>query len=456
MDPPDWLSWSAGLYTDEGFYSLDARHMAITGHLGPGNFHDSLLSPGLSALQLFVFRVFGSSDISARSVSVGLSLATIVLFWFALRRAADADVADAGALVLGLCPSEVFYNRMALQETPAAFCLVASFYAASTASKDQNNKRAIAFEILCGALASSSVLFKPLALIALPGLVFMGRDVRRRERLYAATAGASAILALWFVFHYLPHVSDLARIGGYYRSRQMLPHTVHGLLLNVRRAFADRQRGLLPYLFMFATAPALCACYRILKPISVRSSIEKICGVWLACGALYCTVMVYAPSRYYVIFLPALAGVAAFGWRQCSGRWRFAAFALFAMVSAGWISASFLSGKETMAKASRDLDGLLPGGSIVVGDIGPALCLNSKVLAAPMQPGLSNDKAPIETLHADAIVLIRSHDWDGWWTRHYPGVLDHSKLLDAWTIGPGYRVELYDVRAIAEKKNHAH
>jgi len=32
---------------------------------------------------------------------------------------------------------------------------------------------------------------------------------------------------------------------------------------------------------------------------------------WLACGVGYCLVMVYSPSRYYVLFMPALSGIAA-------------------------------------------------------------------------------------------------------------------------------------------------
>jgi len=119
MDPPKWLSWSAGLYTDEGFYTLDARHWVLFRHIAPGNFHDSLLSPGLSVMQRAIFGAFGVSDLCSRSLSVVLSLATIVLFWYALRRSFGEDTADIGACFLGLSPAVVFYNRMGLQETPA-------------------------------------------------------------------------------------------------------------------------------------------------------------------------------------------------------------------------------------------------------------------------------------------------------------------------------------------------
>ena len=132
---PSWLSWSAGLYTDEGFYSLDARHLVLFHHAAPGNFHDNLLSPGLSAVQQVIFGVFGPSDLCARALSVTLSLATIVLLWLALRRSCSEEAADIGACFLGLSPAVVFYNRMALQETPAALFLVASLCARSYADE---------------------------------------------------------------------------------------------------------------------------------------------------------------------------------------------------------------------------------------------------------------------------------------------------------------------------------
>jgi len=91
--PAKWLSWSAGLYTDEGFYTLDARHWVLFRHIAPGNFHDSLLSPGLSVMQRAIFGAFGVSDLCSRSLSVVLSLATIVfvlvcaakIFWRRIR-----------------------------------------------------------------------------------------------------------------------------------------------------------------------------------------------------------------------------------------------------------------------------------------------------------------------------------------------------------------------------------
>ena len=126
-DPPPWLSWSTGLYTDEGFYTLDARHEALFGTWAPGDFHDRLLSPLLSLLQQVVFALGGVGLAPARLLSVGFGLLTVCVFWLGLRRAWGARAADFGALFLGLAPPFALYNRLALQETPTVFWLALAF-----------------------------------------------------------------------------------------------------------------------------------------------------------------------------------------------------------------------------------------------------------------------------------------------------------------------------------------
>ena len=93
-DPPPWLSWSTGLYTDEGYYTLDARHEALFDTLAPGNFHDRLLSPLLSLMQQGMFEVFGVGLRQARLLAVCFGLLTVCVFWLALNRAYDSRTAD--------------------------------------------------------------------------------------------------------------------------------------------------------------------------------------------------------------------------------------------------------------------------------------------------------------------------------------------------------------------------
>jgi len=443
MDPPNWLSWSAGLYTDEGFYSLDARHWAVFQHAAPGNFHDSYLSPGLSALQTIIFSLFGATDLTARYLSVVASLITIILMWAGLKRANGEHAADYGALFLGLCPAIVFYNRMALQETPAALFLTGAFCLRAYSDTSSNRVKSLVLDFCGGACGACVLLFKPLGLVALPALLFLGRRKEDRSQFVSAAAGAGFVILLWFVFHYLPDHVELARMGSYYRLHQTLPGSLRTLWLDVRRGFVSAKTGVLPFLFYTSPVVIGLAIYRFGCKNRVRLSMDWVLAGWLVSGIGYCLVMVYAPSRYYILFMPAAAGLAG---NACSGmsiRTRSIATAAFIVVSAAWLIPAFTARQFTMQETGLAIAKLLPANSLIVGDVAPALCLGSKLQAAPMQPGLSNDKRPIESLGAAAVVLIRSDTWDGWWSSHYPGLLDTKNSMGVWTVGPGYRIELF-------------
>jgi len=148
----------------------------------------------------------------------------------------------------------------------------------------------------------------------------------------------------------------------------------------------------------------------------------------------YCLVMVYSPSRYYVLFMPALSGIAAVGCSCVRPTIRYSLVGLFSVVSMAWILVSFSHREFAMASARTEIANLVPANALVVGDVAPALCMDSKIQAIPMQPGLSNDTRPLETLKPYAIAFVRSTTWDNWWTARYPGILNPDERLGTWTV----------------------
>ena len=91
---------------------------------------------------------------------------------------------------------------------------------------------------------------------------------------------------------------------------------------------------------------------------------------------------------------------------------------------------------------------LLPPGSVVIGEFAPALCLSTRLVSAPVQPGLSNDAQPVERLHAVAVVVTRAPFWRAWWTARYPGLVQPSHQRATFTLsGPRRYVEdVYQVK----------
>ena len=206
-------------------------------------------------------------------------------------------------------------------------------------------------------------------------------------------------------------------------------------------------KQLLPFLLALTPVPCLLAGRECVKRHTWTAA-DQYLLVWLACGLLFCLVSSYAPSRYYVLFLPPLAGLAArslAGWKRPG---QIAAATLFLLTSGVWYGLAWTEQTHTRQDASQELARLLPPGSVVVGEFAPALCLGTPFAAAPVQPGLSNDDHPVERLHAAAVVVTRTTFWQNWRSARYPGIIQPSHKLATFTLGGSrhYVVDVYWVK----------
>ena len=70
-------------------------------------------------------------------------------------------------------------------------------------------------------------------------------------------------------------------------------------------AFVKGEHGVFPYLLATLPVPCLLAGWgtRQWKNLDKRGSVSRM--LWLAGSLLFCLLSSYAPSRYYVLFLPA-------------------------------------------------------------------------------------------------------------------------------------------------------
>ena len=93
-------------------------------------------------------------------------------------------------------------------------------------------------------------------------------------------------------------------------SHQIQPHSWHSLGMNVRRGLIGGERGVVPFLLATLPVPCLLAIWALTRR---RTPADRYLTLWLAGGLLFCLLSSYAPSRYYVLFLPPLAGLAARG-----------------------------------------------------------------------------------------------------------------------------------------------
>lgn len=441
-DPPSFLDWSTGVQTDEGFYTLDARNVALFGVWAPGNFHDRLLSPILSVLQQGVFHIFGVGVVQARLISVVFGLATIAVFWQAMRTAYNEQTALAGAMLLGLAPPVVFFNRMALQETPTVFWLVAAFWMWIAATK--NHDHSARWNSGAGVVLAAAIIFKALAALAIPA--FAMAIWRREQRRVWLIVGFVIAIGFYGVLWYAPHHTEIARMAEYYRAHQFASHSPLALWENIRRAAVDPARGIAPYLLIMTPVPCLLAL-RFAMP-GKRETADIFLTIWFVAGLAFCAVSSYAPDRYLILFIPALAGLGARGLSRLRSQVRFAAIGLFVVVSGIWFGQAWEHRSVNMQSASQYLADRLPARSVVVGEMAPALCLDTQFAAAPVQPGLSNYSDPVSRLHATAIVVTQTPFWTNWWKSHYPAIIQPSHRVATLQVGGRWHrvVDVYTVQ----------
>jgi len=250
-------------------------------------------------------------------------------------------------------------------------------------------------------------------------------------------------LALW----YEPHHAEISRMATFYRVHQMQPHSAVSVWFNIRRGLVGGERGVVPYLLTLLPVLCLLAGIAVGKWRSL-SQADKYLALWLGGGLLFCLLSSYAPSRYFVLFYPPLAGLAArglAGWKRPA---QLAVMGLFLATSGFWYGAAWVSRADARGDASRTLTQLLPPGSMVVGEFAPTLCLDTKLKSAPVQPGLSNDDRPVERLNAAAVAVTRTPYWEGWWQCRYPNIVQPSHQIATFILGGSrqYVIDVYRVK----------
>ncbi|HLV78831.1 MAG TPA: glycosyltransferase family 39 protein, partial [Chthonomonadaceae bacterium] len=430
-------------------------------------------------------------------------------FFAALRRAFGLRVAAIGTLLLGLDHVNLLYNRMALMDTPAALGMVCAFYA-FVRSLQSSPGRNWLWAVVCGLMLGLTFATRGLAafLLPVPFLVLpltppapspsrgegeplsrissssnlraakrIHRERRNGERVgdwrggegWKIALGLAVALIAYLFLWYLPHRAELAPASHYYLQNQLNPHSLLQAGKNLMHALFGDERGMSPYLFRHTPVQYLLALAgllawglegrrRTMAP-ERRAGIQFL-GLWLLAAWAVLAVVSYSPSRYYVLFYPALAGVAALALASMpevartivASRWErailggFAAFhlaeaflhrqvapneiavyvvsaavlialwfwplrwqavvvsrrgvaialALWAAVNLFWTGDWLTHLSYKEQDAGRWLAANLPPGSVLIGDVAPGLCLNNRFVAVNVIPGLCNDRAPVE------------------------------------------------------------
>ena len=461
-DPPPSLDWTSGIWTDEGFYTYAARNAVLLGGTRD-EFHPEVLSPVLNWAQEAVFRTFGVGFIQARLISVACSLGALALFGDGLRRALGPKVALAGLVFLGGDAVFVFYNRLALLETPAVLVVCAAFWA-YTINRPWG-------WVLAGALAASALAFKTtfLLFLPLPALVWLLRRAWRPLGWYTLGAAIGA-LAYWLGWG-AAHGVEVVRLNHYYWTHQSQPRSLAEVGADLWRAVFGPHRSVLGFLLSRSPVVTLLAlaglvlgrrrASPLIPPLlGARGSsllardTERLFRWWAVFGLGFLCLTRYAPTRYDLVVLPALAALAALSLRQLPLVWRkqaatvrrvrVLALALFACVSLGqWGYWGVTRGYRTR-DVSRELAQIVSPGVTLAGDWAPGLCLNNPVRAVPVLPDLANGRDPMRTLHPGFVLVAQTPYPVRYWQGAAPSVVRPENIAARFRVHD-YRLILYRV-----------
>src|SRR6266508_4048840 len=256
-DPPARLTGSNAPFTDEGFNLANARNRTLFGRFATDDVDRSLSNGAYSAVAAAVFRVTGARLAAGRAISMASLAAVVLLLAVGLAEPFGRRIVLLAAASLGGTDLALEHGRLALVEPLVVVLLTAAFVAGCAVRRRPS--RALA--ALAGLLLAAAVSVKATAL--LPGLVLLvgpllpALAARDRARL---SAGLWALLA------------GLAAAAARWRSLD-----------------ARRREALL-----------LAAGWGL--------------GLWAAIA-----VGDYAPNRYVVPALPALAVLAGFGLDALAG-----------------------------------------------------------------------------------------------------------------------------------------
>jgi hypothetical protein len=262
-----------------------------------------------SVLAALLYKIFGESDVAARSVIVAFSLAGIVCLYDLLERRAGRMAARFAAFIYALLPYHLFFGRVFMPDVPAITLALAAL---DLLDRWTDNRKA-AYLVGAGVLTALAVLQKPrMILVAVPALYLFwlayGKSLPRRGEPYLF-ALIACLPELGWLIHGLSMEGHMA-VGAINIPRELF---AHHLELWIQSSYLRRIVGALAF-EAFSPVGLGLAVVGCLLP--ARNRAVWVARWWIVGGALVLLPVpgVIPENLYYLaILLPggsALAGVA--------------------------------------------------------------------------------------------------------------------------------------------------
>ncbi|HOW83131.1 MAG TPA: glycosyltransferase family 39 protein [Spirochaetota bacterium] len=335
-DPPQDLSISGALYSDEGFKTLAARNQVLFGDYKwtPIDEYDNWgkKSPAATEVFAFMFRRFGTGFASIRAVSVIYSILTILALYLFMLRNFGRNEALAGCILYGISFFTVMMNRTGLYETHMNFYLAASLLCFSESRLQLKRPGGRFFSRLAAgaafaAVGAVSIIFcyhikGSLMIIAAsiaPAavLLFFAGNGGGKRAFGIFFFMLAAIVTAYLVIGHLPFIREktLAILSGIrifgIPLKKSIPvgflapiQEMAGLSLYLEFIFLQPVTA---FLALFGSAAVF---YRFTLDRG-NDSVRLVLASWLFFGFMLLVMLKYHPSRYFHLLTIPMAAIAA-------------------------------------------------------------------------------------------------------------------------------------------------
>lgn len=313
MDPPPDVSFSGGVYFDEGNQCHNERSYMLFGNLYPDDWKFTLYNPILPPIKLVIFKLFGIGMVQVRSVDWLFAFLGLYFFFAVMRRNFRFPLALFGTFLLGCNYIYLVWNKIGTLETPQTFFIILSLYFLDRFDKSEKAlwlslSGAAAFAVYMS--KNISVYFLPVPFAALllvllvPGGEYRNGWRSTLHRLGFLAAGFLAISAAWYLLFYLPNREWILYSAGDYLKAMLVPSDLRTAWQNLLRFNWVESFGQVPVVWLTAVA-AVPLVYRRWWRGKANLTEVGFALLFLA-HTLFFIVFNYRPTRYFVPAVPGM------------------------------------------------------------------------------------------------------------------------------------------------------
>ncbi len=463
-DPPIDLSWSGGLFFDEGALAHNARNKVLFGEWEMDDWNDFYYSPILTYIKWGIFSLFGVGLTQVRLVPVVFSWLTLGMLYLALRITLTRSASILGVVLLGFNYIFLMYNRIGLTETPFVFFAVLTLYFWQRGLHKDSFRHAGWYMFFSGVSCFTVHIFKtifyflPVPLTALILFWLISGNSTKRKRLLGLSgcflAGMVITAAIWLVVFYYPNYDVIHQAGTYVKALS-IPYSLKNFLENVMRTPFFSLFLQTPVILILSLGYLLYLIYLLFHHRGNVQSLDIFVSLWFLAHFFFFIGYSYRPTRYYVPIIPPMAVLATLGTlrmvqvKEIKFLWRFlqGLSLVLLLISLGmnslWYYRWASSPRYVVRDTSRELGTMLED-AFIAGLETPTLCLENTHRALYVWENFTNYNDTLERFKLTHLFLAEFNDAIGYYRRKFPELMKRAILLKTYWI-KGSRFHLYSV-----------